>query len=315
MNNDLSPERWEEIQQLHRQNRVSYQILGGVTLVIGGLILGALLFRDDGGYATNLFTEALSLVVTVLVLNLLAQQREANVLKRRLLQQLGSNFNVVALTALEELWHRGWLQDGSLVGANLSRSDLRGADLGKANLTGVQFASRRYGHAQLNANTRLPDETFWQESYDISYLERFTNPDHPEYWRGYGLREANRARHDYSGANLRGADMYACNLWGANVDRANLRNAVLQYARLRQAQLTEADLTEAELDYADLRQADLTRANLTGADLTGANLEDATLDGTRLDGARLDQVILPNGERYTPGTDLKTFGVVGWPNA
>lgn len=308
------PDRWEEIQQMHHDYRTLYQILGGIVLVVIGVIMGAIMFAEEGGYDTNLFTEALSLAVTVFVLDLLARQREERVLKKRLLQQLGSNFNVLALTALEELWHRGWLQDGSLAGTNLSRADLRGADFGKANLTGVQFVSRRYGHARLDETTRLPDETFWQSEYDISYLERFTNPDHPQYWRGFGLREANLPRWDLSGANLRGADLFGSNLWSANLHSADLRNAILIRARLRQADLRGADLSEAELDFADLRGADLTDVNLQGADMQGINLEDAELLGTNLSGARLVDAVLPNGQHYTPGMDLTQFGAVGTPS-
>ncbi len=315
MNNDYAPDRWDEIQILHQENRTLYQILGGVALIAGGVLLGAIMFSGDAGYPTNLFTEVLSLGVTVFVLNLLAKRREDSVLKGRLVQQLGSNFNVVALTALEEMGYRGWLQDGSLAGTNLSRADLRGANFGKANLTNVSFASRRYGNARLDANTRLPDETFWHEAYDITYLDRFTNPDHPQYWQGFGLRDTNLTRRDFADANLRGADMYRCNLWGATLERANLQQAVLQYARLRLAKLAEADLQQAELDMADLRQADLRGANLAEADLYGVNFEEANLVGANLTNAHLRDVILPNGEIYVPGMDLTAFGVIGRPRA
>ena len=313
MSNDYTPNRWEEIQTLHTENRTLYQILGGVALIAGGVILGAIMFSGDAGYPTNLFTEILSLGVTVFVLNLLAKRREDSVLKGRLLQQLGSSFNFVALTALEEIQYRGWLQDGSLAGTNLSQADLRGADFSKANLTHVAFASRRYGHAQLDANTRLPDETFWQENYDMHYLDRFTDPDHPQYWRGFGLREANLTRRNFAGANLRGADMYQCNLWGANLEGANLRQVVLHHARLRQAKLSGADLIQGELDHADMRQADLRNANLAGADLYGVNLEGANLSGANINDARLLDVILPNGETYVVGMNLGVYGLQGTP--
>ncbi len=314
MAQDYIPDRWDEIQQMHRDNRTLYQILGGVALMAGGAIIGAVMFSGDTGYGTNLFTEALSLGVTVFVLNLLAKRREEQVLKKRLLQQVGSSFNVIALTALEELWHRGWLQDGSLAGMNLSQADLRGADFSKANLTGVQFVSRRYGHVRFDQNTRLPDETYWQDDFDIDYMEQFTNPAHPHYWRGFGLREGNLARRDFSAANLRGADLYAANLWNASLTGANLERALLIKARLRQARLMQANLSFAELDYADLRQADLTGASLCGADMQGVNLEDSSLQGANLDGARLVGATLPDGTLYAQGMDLTIFGVIGTPS-
>ena len=314
MANDYNPDRWEEIQQIHHDNHSLYQMLGGVLLVAIGLVIGNILFSGDEGYATNLFTEALSLGATVFVLNLLAKQREERTLKKRLIQQLGSSFNIIALTALEELWSRGWLQDGSLRGVDLSRADLRGADLGKANLTGVQFFSRRYGHVHFDEHTRLPDETFWQEDNPITDIERYTNPDHPEYWQGFGLHEANLARRDYTAANLRGADMFGCNLWNAQLIRANLQHAILIRARLRNTNLTGANLINAELDYADLRQANLMGADFSGADMQGVDLEGAELSGAKLDGARLVGAILPNSEKYQPGMDMSVFGVVGTPS-
>ncbi|MBZ0303584.1 MAG: pentapeptide repeat-containing protein [Anaerolineae bacterium] len=314
MAKDYIPDRWEEIQQLHQENRTLYQILAGILLITIGVIIGAALFGADSGYDINLFTEVLSLGVTVFVLDLLAKQREDRVLKKRLLQQLGSSFNVIALTALEELWHRGWVQDGSLAGTSLSRADLRGADFSKANLTGVRFVSRRYGHARLDETTRLPDETFWKPDSDIGCLDRFTNPNDPNYWRGFGLREANLSRRDLSSANLRGADLFGSNLWNTNLTGANLENAILIRARMRQAKLGGANLAAAELDDADLRQADLAGANLEGADMPGANLEEADLQGANLNGARLLGATLPNGQPYATGSDLSAFGASGQPD-
>ena len=54
--------------------------------------------------------------------------------------------------------------------ADLASADLFGADLMYANLTGADFAE----------DTRLPDGTHWTPDTDIT---RFTDPDHPRFWR------------------------------------------------------------------------------------------------------------------------------------
>ena len=82
------------------------------------------------------------------------------------------------------------LVGANLAGTNLSRSILRGAWLNKANLEGadlnwadlawatLQEANLR--DAVFNRHTTLPDRTKWRLDTDLA---RFTDPDHPDFWR------------------------------------------------------------------------------------------------------------------------------------
>ena len=138
--NELPPDRWETAEKLWRDERFVYQILGGLVLVGIGVWIGSRLFDGDPGYATNLYTEVLSISVTVFVLDLLARRREERReearLKANLVMRMRSQVNDTAVSAANELWSRGWLFDGSLNGALLSAPIWKRADLSEAKWKG-----------------------------------------------------------------------------------------------------------------------------------------------------------------------------------
>jgi uncharacterized protein YjbI with pentapeptide repeats len=148
---------------------------------------------------------------------------------------------------------------------NLSRTDLRGADLlqarlPRADLRGTQLQGADLGNAQLpRADLR------------------------GAHLAGAGLRRAQLTAADLRGAHLQGAKLAEAQLAGANLVEAQLPRA-----DLRSAQLTGADLYKAQLPRADLRGAQLTNGDLRGAQLQGANLVGAQLTGADLRGAQVN---------------------------
>jgi uncharacterized protein YjbI with pentapeptide repeats len=100
-------------------------------------------------------TTFISVVVTVAVLNLLAEQREERRrikdLQEQLVRDAGSTSNEAAKRAIDELRKRGWLEGensllrkanlrhANLQGANLERANLQGASLDWANLQGASL--------------------------------------------------------------------------------------------------------------------------------------------------------------------------------
>jgi len=62
------------------------------------------------------------------------------------------------------------LRDANLTGANLRGADFDDADLQQADLRDALFAK----------TTELPDGTYWTDDTDMT---RFTNPEHPDFWR------------------------------------------------------------------------------------------------------------------------------------
>lgn len=181
--------------------------LKGLRLVLLGMVLGGLLFgwADILGYLTNVWTEGLSIAVTVVILDRLAdrrtrRQREQD-LKVRLVREARSNVNDVARQAINELWEHGWLSghDGLLRGTDFYRANLQGAILGLANLQGTQL---------VEANL---------QGADLVYANL----------QGARLGEANLQGANLRGANLQGANLVYANLQGADLLRANLEHALI----------------------------------------------------------------------------------------
>ena len=123
--------------------------------------------------------------------------------------------------------------------ADLSRANLSGADLYRADLSRADLSDANLSRAN--------------------------------------LYRADLSGADLSGANLSGANLYRADLSGAdlsdaNLSRANLYRADLSGADLSGANLSRANLYRANLSGANLSGADLSDANLSRADLSDANL-------------------------------------------
>jgi hypothetical protein len=193
--------------------------LGVGTLV--SLLSGILLTADWGGLLLNVGAEFGGALATYGLLELFIKRREEEEIKKAdLIAQLGSSVKDMAVAAAEELERHGWLQDGSLRGADLFRANLQGADLAMADLQGVCLVLANLREAQLlgtnlrgailylvdlqeawlseadlqgadlteadlqgaifSEDTTLPDGTKWTPDTDMA---RFTDSTHPEFWR------------------------------------------------------------------------------------------------------------------------------------
>jgi uncharacterized protein YjbI with pentapeptide repeats len=146
-----------------------------------------------------------------------------------------------------------------LVSADLSNTDLAGADLKRADLSTTRLAGAFLAGADL-------------KRADLSYTD---------------LSSAH-----LQVAHLTGADLRSADLTGADLRSADLTGVDLEFARLSNARLAGADLAGADLEFAhlagvDLAGVDLMHANLADADLTGANLAHARLADANLVSASL----------------------------
>lgn len=202
----LQNKDWRE-QEFNSQNyRDFFRIGGGLSFFVLGLAAGALFFGADMfSYITNLYTEGMGVVFTVLVLNYLAdrrakREREAD-LKVRLVREAGSPDNATALNAVREIRGRSWLagRDGLLKNAYLIRADLSGAELMGANLEGVIFSDTNLEGADFEC-VNLQDT----------------------YFRGANLKGVN-----FGGAYLGGADFEDAKLEGAYFGGAYLEEVEL----------------------------------------------------------------------------------------
>lgn len=266
--------RPDEIKAIHKEYKWFYPFTAGIVILVIGFMLGAVWFKgtDDGlGYLTNLYTEVISIGVTLVILDRINEYRETQRLKRRLIREAGGQSNETAKSAVDWLRHEGWLtgKDGLLKGADLDNANLEGADLREANLKGAILSFANLKGANLS----------------------FANLE------GAELQQANLEDAELSQANLEGAYLMPANLEGAGLFRANLKGAKLLYAKLEGAYLRSANLEGAKLQYAKLEGADLRSANLKGAELRDANLEDA----------HLRDMVLPDSTEWAPDTDMTRF--------
>ena len=137
--------------------------------------------------------------------------------------------------------HQIWLDTNTKNGerANLSFSDLRGADLRRADLRGADLrGADLMGTVLRGADLSCAD-------LKGAYLSCVN------------LNDANLRRADLRGVNLSDANLISANLEDADLSCANLNDADLGHANLRCANLGGTNLRGADLSYADLRGADL----------------------------------------------------------
>lgn len=295
--------RQQEITAIWAQHMMTYRILSGFILVGIGVFLGMNAFHKDiGGYMTNLYTETMSIVVTVFILDLVNRRRDDERRTRELLdqltRQLGSSVNVETKRATEELRHYGWLKDGTLKGVDLSRANLEKTDLIDADFTNTIFNGANLQGAQLH-----------YAKLQGAQLRR-ANLSHAILFEA-DLQDATLMDANLEGATLPDANLTNAELGGANLSKAKLSNATMTRTKLANSKLTGATLNlsnmqEATLFGADLRGAFLNGTNLKGANLKFAKMQDAQLMHSRFGKVQLDETtILPDGTCYQPSIGLE----------
>mgnify|MGYP001478428375 CR=1 FL=1 len=115
------------------------------------------------------------------------------------------------------------------------------------------------------------------------------------------------------GANLQGANLSMADLRGAHFQSSNLQGVFLSEANLMWANFSEANLTEANLSISKLMGTTFVNSNLLRANLSYTNLHSVNLLGANLEGVNFESttfteyVQLPDGTKWTPGTDMSRF--------
>jgi uncharacterized protein YjbI with pentapeptide repeats len=163
------------------------------------------------GLWQNLGPELAGAVLTFVLIDLVLGTRQRKV---TLIAQMGSDVRDVAVRAVEELRQEGWLTDGSLEGADLSKANLEGAQLAEARLRGASLIAARLERAKLK-QAHLEDARLM-----AAHLED---------------------------AELVGARLDSAMLWFAHLNRAVLVHASLEGAALWGADLRSAFVTADQL--------------------------------------------------------------------
>lgn len=162
--------RDEEIQKIHKRYADFYKIGSGLILVLIGIWIGSLLFSD--GYATNVYTEILSVIATIVVLDQINQWRDTQRLQKRLLREISGQSNIRAKDAIDWMGHEKWLttkdnihllketnlREAKLQGARLDYANLQNTNLQNAKLQGANLEGAYLQGANLRRlNYKIPD--------------------------------------------------------------------------------------------------------------------------------------------------------------
>ncbi len=197
----IANERWQQICKIWGSSQIGYAVL----LVIIGVLIGRfVLFPADEGYNTNIYTEVLSVALTIFVLDRLAERRERESYKRRLLREVRSKTSAVAVAALEALDDEGWWDDlrASLLEKPLTRAQWEKAYLKGKDLSGLVLIEVNLKYAELSS-VDLHDANL--SLGDLQYTNLYY-------------------------ANLHGTELTTTKLVGAQLQSANLQYAKLQFA-------------------------------------------------------------------------------------
>ena len=138
------------------------------------------------GWFQNLSTELFGAFMTFVLLEMLVRSREE---KERLIRQMRSKDNALALQAVAELGAHGWLGDGSLVEASLWNANLEGVNIWDVNLKKADL----HGANLMGAKMERANFT------------------------GTNLWNANLEDVQMRDINLEGADLFKANLRGAQI--------------------------------------------------------------------------------------------------
>ena len=152
------------------------------------------------------------------------------------------------LTQGVEVWN-DWREENPYIWPDFRGADLSEAKLSRANLDGAHL---------IRANLREADLS--GANLGGAKLSRAN------------LADANLTRANLIMAELDEADLSGANLGGATLFGTNLNEANLSGANLSRADLFGTNLIKANLIGAELTRATLVETNLTGADLTGCSI-------------------------------------------
>ena len=155
-----------------------------------------------------------------------------------------------------------------LIGADLIRANLSGADLSKAHLKDAKLEYANLTGVNLN-------------QADLSRAQ---------------MMEAQLYNADLSGANLEQVELINAQLFSSKLIGANLSQADLRGAKLSEANLSQANLEGADLYSTNMTRADLSGANLSLVHFSLANWSEANLNQANLTDAKLTAIINVPGQ-------------------
>ncbi|GAB5494736.1 MAG: hypothetical protein Phog2KO_49510 [Phototrophicaceae bacterium] len=322
---------------IHAQDKgkeLIYGILIGMSIVIVVIWIGSTLFTDTEGYLTNIFTEVISVIATIFVIDRINQWRDDRRLKNQLLEELRSSSISPAVNALDRLRREGWLMKNYFItdkGRDLQRANWEGAYIGGINLENADLRRTNLRKVinydgKLNQLVNFTKSDLFRANLEYANLENaqfsnakmeYANLSHADFYqatfeyadlRYSQIKNSFLAYTNFSYANLEHANLENTSLVNTYMLEAILSNTNLQNTALFNSDLRKANLQEANLQCSDLQMANLEGANCQLADFSGASLLLATLDNVDWAGKFGNYpAIMPDGTMWNINQDLGRF--------
>ncbi|MEM1319247.1 MAG: pentapeptide repeat-containing protein [Bacteroidota bacterium] len=186
----------------------------------------------------------------------------------------------------------------SFAGADLTKAQLMGLDLSRANLRGASFKEADLRRTQLS-RADLRGANFWGVRGDEANFSRAN------------MKRAHLQWGSFDGANFNRAQLDGADLTAAKLRKTDFKAADIKWAVLGAAAFDEADFTGSRLFWSDLSRASLSKAQLNNADIRRVNLSDAILTEADLTEALLDKIEVIESDWLD---QLKTWKVKGITN-
>lgn len=161
----------------------------------------------------NIGAEALSISITILIIDKLNNRRMSIAEKTKLIWEIQDAENSIANRAFQRLHKLGWLNVNSpSLECNFEGSELKDLRLHNANMNNFNLTQVNLENARISESTLINAKLY--------------------------------------GAYMRASKLQFCNFRNADLRNADLSYSILRNADLRGADLTNANLTEAQLRYA-----------------------------------------------------------------
>jgi hypothetical protein len=161
------------------------------------------------GVSTEMVGAAMTTIFFTFIVGAVEQQQNI----QRLKEDFGSEINIQALAAVDELARIDALEDGTLRGLIVPFANLQNAPLFEADLRDINLYGANLREAQ------MPEARFDEANLQAADMTRAD------------LDSASLTGANLTAANLQSADLANADVSGANFTNANLQNAILENTR------------------------------------------------------------------------------------
>lgn len=181
------------------------------------------------GISTEFIGAAMTAFMFGVILLVFQQYQIVENDKGDVILQMSSPDNSIAIEAVRIASQKGWLEDGTMIKADLFKANLKSAIIGSANMANAKLLFVNLEDADLRGANLA--ESNIRESF----------------LKNAKLGEVDFTNSNLEGTKLEGADLHGANLAQANLDYSNLQGANFYNTKLEETKLYRAILPDGTL--------------------------------------------------------------------